>query len=31
LGEKIPSMPSFGGEIKPSGPCRRFVAFKRTL
>jgi hypothetical protein len=26
-GEKILSMPSFGGEVKPSVPCRRFVAF----
>ena len=25
-GEKILSTPSFGGEIKPSVPCRRFAA-----
>jgi hypothetical protein len=25
-GEKILSMPSFGGEVKPSVPCRRFAA-----
>ena len=25
-GEKILSTPSFGGEVKPSVPCRRFVA-----
>jgi hypothetical protein len=30
-GEKIHSMPSFGGEVKPSVPCRRFAACKRTL
>jgi hypothetical protein len=24
-------MPSFGGEVKPSVPCRRFPACKRTL
>jgi hypothetical protein len=30
-GEKIHSMPSFGGEVKPSAPCRRFVACERTL
>jgi hypothetical protein len=24
-------MPSFGGEVKPSVPCRRFAACKRTL
>jgi hypothetical protein len=29
--EKIHSMPSFGGEVKPSVPCRRFAACKRTL
>jgi hypothetical protein len=30
--EKIlSSTPSFGGEIKPSVPCRRFVACKRSL
>jgi hypothetical protein len=30
-GEKIYSMPSFGREVKPSVPCRRFAACKRTL
>jgi hypothetical protein len=30
-GEKIHSMPSFGGEVKPSVPRCRFVACKRTL
>jgi hypothetical protein len=30
-GEKIHGMPSFGGEVKPSIPCRRFAACKRTL
>jgi hypothetical protein len=29
--EKIPSTPSFGGEVKPAVPCRRFTACKRTL
>jgi hypothetical protein len=29
--EKIYSMPSFGGEVKPSVPCRRFSACKRIL
>jgi hypothetical protein len=29
--EKILSTPSFGGEVKPSGPCRRFAACKRYL
>jgi hypothetical protein len=29
-GEKIHSMPSFGGEVKPSAPCRRFAACKKT-
>jgi hypothetical protein len=24
-------VPSFGGEVKPSVPCRRFAACKRTL
>jgi hypothetical protein len=28
---KIRSMTSFGGEVKPSVPCRRFTACKRTL
>jgi len=30
-GEKIPSTHSFGGEVKPSVPCRRFVACKISL
>jgi hypothetical protein len=30
-GEKIPSMPSFGGELKLSVPCRTFAAYKRSL
>jgi cellulose synthase/poly-beta-1,6-N-acetylglucosamine synthase-like glycosyltransferase len=30
-GEKIPNTPSFGGEVKPAVPCRRFVACKRSL
>ena len=30
-GEKILSTPSFGGEVKTSVPCRRFVACKRSL
>jgi hypothetical protein len=29
--KKILSKPSFGGEIKPSVPCRRFTACKRSL
>jgi hypothetical protein len=29
--EKILSTPSFGGEAKPSVPCRRFAACKRSL
>ena len=29
--EKILSMPSFGGEVNPSVPCRRFAACKRSL
>jgi hypothetical protein len=29
--KKILSTPSFGGEVKPSVPCRRFVGCKRTL
>jgi hypothetical protein len=28
---KIPSMSSFGGEVKPSVPCRTFAACKRFL
>jgi len=30
-GEKILSTPSFGGEVKPSVPCCRFAACKRSL
>ena len=30
-GEKIFSTPPFGGEVKPSVPCRRFAACKRSL
>ena len=29
--KKILSMPSFGGEVKPSVPCRRFTACKRSM
>jgi hypothetical protein len=29
--KKILSMPSFRGEVKPSAPCRRFAACKRSL
>jgi hypothetical protein len=29
--EKIPSTSSFRGEVKPSVPCHRFVACKRSL
>jgi hypothetical protein len=29
--KKIHSMPSFGGEVKPSAKCRRFAACKKTL
>jgi len=29
--EKILSTPFFGGEVKPSVPCRRFTACKRIL
>ena len=29
--KKILSTPSFGGEVKPSVPCRRFSACKRSL
>jgi hypothetical protein len=29
--QKILSAPSFGGEVKPSVPCRRFAARKRSL
>ena len=28
-GEKILNTPSFGGEVKPSVPCRRFAACKK--
>ena len=28
--EKILSAPSFGGEVKPSVPCRKFTACKTT-
>ena len=31
LDEKILSTPSFGGEVKPSVPSRRFTACKRFL
>ena len=31
LGRKILSTPSFGGEVKPSVPCRRIAACKRSL
>jgi len=31
LAQKILSTPSFGGEVKPSVPCRRFMACKRSL
>jgi hypothetical protein len=30
-GENIPSTPSFGEEVKPAVPCRRFTACKRSL
>jgi len=30
-GYKILSTPSFGGEVNPSVPCRRFAACKRSL
>jgi len=29
--EKILNLPSFGGEVKPSVPCRRFAACERSL
>ena len=29
--KEILSTPSFGGEVKPSVPCRRFTACKRSL
>ena len=31
LGQKNPQQRSFGGEVKPSVPCRRFAACKRSL
>jgi len=31
IAQKILSTPSFGGEVKPSVPCRRFAACKRSL
>ena len=31
LGRKILSTPSFGGEVKPSVPCRSFTVCKRAL
>jgi len=30
-GKKVLSTPSFRGEVKPSAPCRRFAACKRSL
>jgi hypothetical protein len=30
-GEKILSTPSFGGDVKPPVPCRRFATCKRSL
>jgi hypothetical protein len=30
-GAKILGTPSFGGEVKPSVPCRRFAACERSL
>ena len=30
FGQKILSAPSFGGEVKPSVPCRKITACKRT-
>jgi len=30
LGEKILNAPSFGGKVKPSVPCCKFTACKRT-
>ena len=29
--KKILSTPSFGGEVKPSVPCRKFAACKRSI
>ena len=31
MAKKILSTPSFGGEVKPSVPCRRFAARRRSL
>jgi hypothetical protein len=31
FGGLVVSTPSFGREVKPSVPCRRFAACKRTL
>jgi len=31
LGRKNPQYAYFGGEVKPSVPCRRFAACKRSL
>ena len=31
LGRKNPQHASFGGEVKPSVPCRKFAACKRSL
>ena len=31
MAKKTLSTPSFGGEVKPSVPCRRFAACKRSL
>ena len=31
MAKKILSKPSFGGEVKPSVPCRRFAACKTSL
>ena len=31
MAKKILSTPSFVGEVKPSVPCRRFAAYKRSL
>ena len=28
---EVVSTPSFGGEVKPSVPCRRFAAYKISL
>jgi hypothetical protein len=30
-GEKFPSTPSFGGEVKPAFPCLRFASCERIL